>query len=110
MQSRYFKTVWLINISVAIGLVGYWWLSRRLGPAQWYVNAVAFSPDGETIAVGCYRWQYAPSDYKHLMSGIEHTVKLLDADTGEELLTIEQEPHGGTFAGVGPEPHSWLAF
>ena len=55
-------------------------------PPHWYVSAVACSPDGKTIAVGVYRWEdaYDSVNHKYRISGIEQTVKLIDAETGKD--------------------------
>lgn len=81
-------------------------------PPHWYTSAVAFSPDGKLIAVGVYRWEdaYDSENLKFCISGIEQTVKLLDAETGKELQTLVHLTHEGTFGGLSPDPVSWLSF
>lgn len=81
-------------------------------PLHWYASAVAFSPDGKTIAVGIYRWDdaYDSENYKFCISGIEQTVKLVNVETGQELHTIEHVTHEGTFSGLYADPMSWLLF
>jgi len=81
-------------------------------PPYWYTSAVAFSPDGKLIAVGSYRWEdaYNADELRFYISGVEQTVKLLDAETGTELQTIAHLKHEGAFRGLEADPVSWLSF
>ena len=90
-DSLFWKYRWLLGAVGVVAFVAYRLFSNGLGSPNWYVSSVAFSPDGKIIAVGIYRWQRAPyeSTPRFLISGVEHTVKLIDAATGKELQTIE---------------------
>lgn len=104
------RLYWLLPV-LLVGVCVYLF-SNRAGPRNWAASAIAFSPEGDRLIVGTYRWRRIPptSTPRFLLGGIVQSVKSLDPSTGRQMEVIERTSSSLVRSGIAPEPSSWIAF
>lgn len=68
------------------------------------VCALAFSPDGRTLAAGLYDGKQFNEDFHWCIGDLGQTVTLFDAETGSGGNVLDQARHPGTFGGLPSTP------
>jgi WD40 repeat protein len=68
------------------------------------VCALAFSPDGRTVAAGLYEGKQFNEDFHWCIADLAQTLALFDSDTGSCAGILDQVRHPGTSWGVPSTP------
>jgi len=95
-------SVLVIGAGLAFGVV--LWRADLVVDRWRSVCAVAFSPDGRSVASGSYSGKFFNEDYHWCISNLSQTVVLFDTDTGSSGGVLDEVRYHGTSWGLPSTP------